>query len=357
MTWSSPQPHPDELEPSLELALAVRRSPNLVSSDQSTQGLIRQFVRAAIDVSPDGIERRWGLVVAGPQPHAERLQTLASLAADQMDASGFFKLVRTSNKFSADVRGRLDHIEKLVERALKELGDSELDARLVQERTWQLLSGLVVIMPRLESPHESDWSAVENSLTKVAQSSDLAGASRLRDRLVAMAGEYSPKAARVDLTLLRRDTHGMLDGSERRHQKGWLALGHLHEAALTSVRNEIATIDGDRRASLDRSDAVKELVATAEDAEAVLISGDSGVGKSALTLLSLTSAAKVDPESTQTLCINLRQIPKETVTFESILDRPLTVLLCELSAPRRMLIIDGADAATEGMGRRLPAPG
>ena len=340
--------HPDEFEPSMELALAVRRSPNLVSSDQSTQGLIRQFVRATIDVSPDGIERRWGLVVAGPQPHAERLQTLASLAADQMDASGFFKLVRTPNKFSTDVQGRFYHVEKLVEFALKELGDSELDVRLVQERTWQLLSGLVVLMPRLESPDESDWSAVENSLIPVSRTSDLTGASRLRDRLVAMAGEYSPKAAQVDLTLLRRDTYGMLDGSNRRHHKGWRALDHLHEAALTSVRNEIATIDGDRRVSLDRSDAVKELVATAEDAEAVLVSGDSGVGKSALTLLSLTSAAEVDPETTQTLCINLRHIPKETVTFESILNRPLTALLCELSAPRRMLIIDGADAATEG---------
>ena len=39
---------PDELQPSLVLALAVRRSPNLVQSDESTRRLIRQFVRALI---------------------------------------------------------------------------------------------------------------------------------------------------------------------------------------------------------------------------------------------------------------------------------------------------------------------
>ena len=36
----------DEVEPSLELAIEVRRSPSLVSSDESAQGLIRKFVRA-----------------------------------------------------------------------------------------------------------------------------------------------------------------------------------------------------------------------------------------------------------------------------------------------------------------------
>ena len=340
--------HPDEIEPSMELALAVRRSPKLVSSDQSTQGLFRQFVSALTETAPDGTERRWGLVVAGPQPHAEQLQRLTSLAADQMDGQGFFRLVYTPGKFTAALRGRLDHIERLVARALKELGVVELDAESIQERAWRLLSRLVVLMPRLETPDESDWSNVQNSLTTVARGFDLVGASRLRDRLVVKAGEYSPNAARVDLTLLRRDAHELLDGSGRRHHRGWRALDHLHESALASVRNEIATIEGDRRASLDRSDAAKELIEITAGAEAVLVSGDSGVGKSALTILSLTSAAELDPAGTQTLCMNLRHIPKETITFESILNHPLTALLCELSAPRRMLIIDGADAATEG---------
>ena len=86
--------HSEELEPSLELALEVRRSPNLVSSDQSTQGLIQKFLRAVINAPTDGKERRWGLVVAGPQVHAQQLGMLAGLAAAQKDAPGFFTLVR-----------------------------------------------------------------------------------------------------------------------------------------------------------------------------------------------------------------------------------------------------------------------
>ena len=57
---------PGELAPSLEIALGVRRSPKLVLSDESTRKLIRQFVGAVIGAPADDIERRLGLVVAGP---------------------------------------------------------------------------------------------------------------------------------------------------------------------------------------------------------------------------------------------------------------------------------------------------
>ena len=340
---------PEELEPSWEIALEVRRSPNLVSCDESTQGLIRKFVRALIDGQPDGLERRLGLVVAGTQTHAQQLGKLADLAAAQMDAPGFFKLVRTPNKFDSGVRNRLDQIEKLVERALKDLDGTEPDTELVWERTWQLLSRLVVLMPRLESPDETDWSAVLNSLITVARTSDLQGTSRLRDRLVALASDYSPKSARMDLTLLRRDAYEVLDLEVRRHKQGWSALDHLHEMALELVRDEIATNDKARRLSLDRSTARRELVATVSDSAAVLVSGDSGVGKSALTLLSLTAAPAADPEGAQALCINLRHVPRLTLDFEDKLSCPLSALLSELSAPQRVLVVDVADAVTEGM--------
>ena len=113
---------PDELQPSLVLALEVRRSPELVLSDESTRKLIRGFVRAVINTPRDGPEHRFSLVVAGPQPHAEQLAKLASLAAAQMDSPGFFDLVRTPSKFDAGIRGRLDQLEKLVKRALHDLG-------------------------------------------------------------------------------------------------------------------------------------------------------------------------------------------------------------------------------------------
>ena len=340
---------PDELQPSLVLALGVRRSPEFVLSDESTRKLILGFVRAVINAPTDGPEHRLGLVVAGPQAHAKQLAKLANLAAAQMDAPGFFDLVRTPNRFDAGIRDRLDHFEQLVTLALHDLGVAEANTALVKQRAWQLLARLTVSMPRLESPDEMDWAAVANSLISVARGSDLTGASQLRDRLVTLASEYSPRAAHVDLRLLRRDAHMMLDSTVRRHKQGWQALDHLHDRALASVRDEIAAGDGIRRVRLDRSGAATDLLGIAVDGAAVVVSGESGVGKSALALLSVNAAGTTDPDTLQALCINLRQVPKLAVEFENVLGCPLSVLLCELSAPRRMLIIDGADAVAEGM--------
>ena len=337
----------DEMQPSLVLAIAVRRSPNLVASDEKARELIRQFVRAVIDAPTVGPETRLGLVVAEPQRHAEQLAKLSDLAGVQMDAPGFFDLVRTPGKFDAGVCGRLDQIQKLVERTLHELGDAEAGTALVEHRTWQVLSRLTVLMPRLESPDETDWSGVVSRLTRVVRNSDLAAALRLRDRLVDRANEYSPRAARVDLTMLRRDSHALLDSTKRRHRHGWLTLDGIHQLARESVRAEITAGDGGRRVRLDRSTAAMELLEAVASVDAAVVSGDSGVGKSALAVLGLTAADDAGPDSLQALCVNLRQIPKLAIDFEARLGCPLSTLLCELSAPQRVLVVDGADAAAE----------
>ena len=63
----------------------------------------------------------------------------------------------------------------------------------------------------------------------------------------------------------------------------------------------------------------------------------------------VTGAASSDPDTTQALCINLRHLPTTTLELESYLGAPLATLLAELSAPQRLLVIDGADAISEGM--------
>ena len=340
---------PDELEPSLVLSLGVRRSPDIVSSDESTQRLICSFVRAVVDMGAEESGHRLGLVVAGPQRHAEQLGVLADHAAVQMDASGFFDLIRTPNKFDSGVRGRLEQLEKLVGRAVADLEGVEDDTALVRRRTWQLLSRLSVLMPRLESPHEEDWATIANSLVPVARGSDLQGAVVLRDCLVALADEFAPMSARVDLSLLRRHAHAALDSTVRRRRRGRQALDHLHDRALASVSDEIVAGDGDRRLRLDRHDAAAALLELTADASAVIATGESGVGKSALALLSVTAVGPDNGDALQALCINLRHIPRLSVEFANVLGCPLAELLRELSAPRRVLIVDAADAAAESM--------
>ena len=344
---------PGEADPSLVLALGIRRTPSIVLSNESTRSLLGNFLRDVIDVvnrAPTGIEHRFGLVVAGPQPHAEQLRTLADYAATQMNARGFFELIRTPNVVPRAVQGRLVQLEKLVRHVLEDLSGAEAQTTVVEQRTWELLTRLTVLMPRLESPDETDWSTVLNSLRQFARGSDLPGASGLRDRLIALAGEYSPRAAHVDLNALRRDAHEALETTARRHQRGWRALNHLHASALAPVRDEISSSDGARRFSLKRGDLASELFAAAAGASAIVVTGESGVGKSALAVRALASLGAANPDGVQVLCVNLRHLPDRTLSFENELGCPLRELLGELSAPQRLLVVDGADAVGEGRG-------
>ena len=59
--------------------------------------------------------------------------------------------------------------------------------------------------------------------------------------------------------------------------------------------------------------------------------------------------AEADSDSLRAYCVNLRHVPHKPVEFEATLGLPLPTLLKELSAPRRLLIVDGADAVVEGM--------
>ena len=336
-------------EPSLVLSLAVRRSPRLVVSNESAQRLMGQFVRAVIEAPAGGAEYRVGLVVAGANKHAEQISMLARHAADQLDAAGFFGLLRTPKAFNARIVGRLDQVEKLVKHALVDLGEAEPGEMRVQQLTWKMLSSLTVLMPRLEPPYEEDWADVANSLIPIARDGDLTGAVALRDRLFALASEFASRSARISLTLLRRRVHDLLNAGVRPHDRGWQRLSHLHDRALESVHGEITASDDARRVRLDRDDMAQALFETVNTSGGVVVTGESGVGKSALAVLSLSALAAADPDTVQVLCINLRQVPERTIEFEHVLDVPLSVVLNDLSAPQRILIIDAADAVDEGM--------
>lgn len=336
-------------EPSLVLSFAVRRSPRLVASNESAQRLVRQFVRAVIKAPAVGPEHRVGLIVAGPNKHTEQLAELAQHAADQLDAAGLFVLLRTPKAFNTGVVGRLDQVEKLVKQAIVDLGEAEPDEARVQQLTWKVLSSLTVLMPRLEPPYAEDWADIANRLLPVSRDGDLAGAVALRDRLFALASEFASRSARINLTLLRRRAHDLLNEGVRPHDRGWQRLNHLHDRALESVRDEITASDDARRVHVDRTDMAQGLLEAVSARSGVVVTGESGVGKSALALLSLADVAAANPDTTQVLCINLRQVPERTVQFEDVLNAPLSAVLSDLSAPQRIFVIDAADAVDEGM--------
>ena len=359
----------DEDEPSLVLAVAARRKPNVVDSDEKSQKLFRSFVKQLLNMPADGPELRLGLAVAGPQDHAEQLKALAGLAADQSHAEGFFGLVRTPKKFDKQVSDRLVQVEKLVRRALVDLGVSEPSTGVVEQQVWKLLSRLVVLMPRVESTDDPDWSMLANLLIPVSRGHDLYGGTLLRDRLLVLADDWAPSAGSVNMSMLRRAVHDLVDPAVRRHRAGWRALDLLGEQARAAVGDEIVSGDGARRVRVDRGDVTAGLAAAVGSADGVVVHGESGVGKSAAALGLLTTTkrraeaederdaahdpvdaagARESAGESQVVCMNLRHLQRTALEFEGTLGVPLRDLLAEMSAPARVLVVDGADAVAEG---------
>lgn len=338
---------PDEMHPSLELAVGIRRAPNIVPSDARAQKLIVEYIRTLLRAPADGRERRLALIVAGPQKHAEQLAELAALAIDQMDAPSFFALVQTPGKFRQALVNRLRCLAELVAAGLPILGVGDADDELVHLRTWELLSSLSILMPRVEEPDLGDWVGTRNRLAAVARGNDLVGAGHLLDRLETVAARSAPHAATVDLRLLRREVHSLLESGRWRHQQGWAAIGHLQAQAENAVRDRIGLGDHEGILHVDRDADGAALVVAAKDAAGLVVHGESGVGKSALVLRAATAAAVAAPDELQVVCLNLRHLPEASLEFVASLGCSLEALLGELSAPHRLLVVDGADAATE----------
>ena len=350
-----------EVEPSLVLAVAARRAPIVQQSDVKSQGLFKGFVQQLLIMKPGGPELRLGLAVSGAQDHPEQLKVLAGVAEGQSGANGFFALVRTAGKFNGGVKGRLKEVEGLVRQALVALGVQDPPSGVVEQRTWELLSRLVVLSPRMEAPDDSDWAELPRLLTSFSRRGDLYGGTLLRDRLLTLADEWAPVAASVNVSMLRRRVHDLLDSAAGRHRAGWRALELLGVEARRAVGDQIVSADGARRVRLDRDDVTASLTTAVGSAAAVVVHGESGVGKSAVALGLLAATGLAEPEGrpdpegedgqnaeTQVVCMNLRHLPATVLQFEAALRAPLEHLLAEMSAPMRMLVVDGADAVAEG---------
>src|SRR5439155_21506286 len=105
----------------------------------------------------------------------------------------------------------------------------------------------------------------------------------------------------------------------------------------------------------DRDAQADDLLDRADATGAVLVRGESGVGKSALALSAADRARSAGRagEPAEATCINLRDLPATWLELEQILGAPLADLLEQMSAPHRYLVIDAADAAAESGGEML----
>jgi len=334
-----------EVQPSLELDVAVRRAPDFVTSDSKTAELLAKALRALRDAAPlgTGVDRLFAICVAGDQNAARQVRELA-LSAKNHQADSFFVLLRTRGKFGKEVRERLDHFVNLVKTGLAALGE-EKSVSAAETAAFALLSRLHVLMPRVESPDESDWNELLNKLEKWSREQTLTGAAGLRDRLESLAASYAPNAAVVELPKLRRDVHDVLNSNRHRNDRCWAELMRLDKDARESVTTEMGR-GATGGLHLPRTAAATALRNRFGEGPCVLVHGESGVGKSALVLSELSVDVEDDSEKPQVVFLNLRLLPRTISELRQALGCAVEDVLCEMSAPR-LLVIDSAESFAE----------
>ncbi|WP_328509629.1 hypothetical protein OG981_19295 [Streptomyces mirabilis] len=336
--------HPDAPDDEVELLVAVRRAPRLVGSDDKSEQLVTQLLRVTTRAVTPSQGWTVAIAVAGPQTAAAQLSDLAHHARNQTEPDGFFTLINAPGKFSYAMRERLGHLEKLVAKGLRTLSMPR-DEMAVRQATFDLLSRLVVLQPRLESPDASDWQALTEQLQAAGRGGTVQAAVQLRDRLETLAATYGPTAADINASALRREVHDLLDSTFNRSKRAWTVLEQLDTDWRGSLRRDIGPLGDDGHALCLEREGERDALRSAVDGapRGLVVWGTSGVGKSA-SFVGLFGPGRADQLA---LGLNLRHLPQAPVELTASLGIPLGHALAEITVPRRVLVVDGADAAAE----------
>ncbi|MBN7559263.1 hypothetical protein [Mycobacteroides abscessus] len=327
----------------VRLEVAVRRAPKFVRSDKKTNELVLALVEAdlAAERSTDSsMQRRFAVAVSGHPTHAREITELAVIARGQPCAETFFNLVTTPGAFA--VRRRLLHFADMVAAAMDHITDREGTAK---HRCWSLLNRLWIIEADIEAGQEGDWTALIDTLRPVALNRTQESAAGLRNRLEQLSAELSRTSGAVDRQMLRRRLHGEINPDTPVRPAGWDRFVRLDEEARSTVARAISGPKSTDTLALSRKTVRMELRDAITSSGEILVSGDSGVGKSALVMDVIEPATLGD--DAQAIAVNLRQLPETLLEAVAMLSSPVDELLRELTAPRRVLVIDGAEAAGE----------
>lgn len=326
----------------ITMAVACRATPNFVQSDEQTVKLVGSLLDEVTKF--DTPTHQVAVAVAGWSNQGRHLATVCDIARGNATAATFKASLDVDKRWSKQIRDRLDQFLLMVNLATNQ---TKTEAEVLQ-LAFTLLSRLHILGFAVQSPDESDRTAVASSLDSVA--ADTANGVNLRDRLEVEATRYDRVGAVVDLNLLRRDLYTLLKTSLSRNNQAWKALAEHRRVAAASVRH---VIGGDSTLQLEISFADRRDQLTAAIREvgtetaALVVSGESGTGKSALTLSAIAQLEAEDPTGFEALVVNLRALPQTGMEIGAAIGASMADVLSELSAPTRVLVIDAADASLE----------
>lgn len=329
----------------VEVAVACRATPNFVPSSSATADLIKSVIAELR--AHEAVTNSVVIAVAGWKPQWAQVAELCDLARDHGTAATFDQVLAQQGTRSQPVRDRYQHLLNMVSAA----DNLESDRTQVVDLTWQVLTRLRVVGFHVQSPDLRDWTAVGTDLDSVAHESS--NGAVLRDTLAVKASAYDANGANgVAANSVRRDIRGLIDNAAARTQHAWAVLDEHRRAAYASVRFDIGDdLPSSSPLKLEfsdrRNDLSQELLSVGADHGALVVTGESGTGKSALVLATVADLEAEPANDFEAVVLNLRGLPPTSISLHSGLGATTAQVLGEVSASVRVLILDGADVASE----------
>ncbi|MDX3435648.1 hypothetical protein [Streptomyces stelliscabiei] len=188
-----------------QVAIGVRRDPDVVPSSDATVALVGSYLRE--------VTERWGaiqmgryrlaLAVTDRNAHGHEVARLAGIASGVGEPEAFRAEASRSGPTDSKMRARLDQLDRVVAKAVS--CGIETHGVSTRELTWRLLSTLRVHHLRLEDGDERDYTQAVSSLRSEAVENTAGAAEQVLSRIEHLVGGWAPTGAQVTEAMLRRD--------------------------------------------------------------------------------------------------------------------------------------------------------
>lgn len=326
------------------LAVACRATPDFVQSDEATVKLVKALLEEVAKFDTDA--HRVAVAAAGRSNQWDQLATVCEIARSHSDPESFHSSLQVDGRWAKPIRDRLTQFLEMVAKTV----DGAPAADEVLRLAWRLLSRLHILRFSVQNPDEADRTATATALDSVA--SETVDGVAVRDRIEVEATRYDATGAVIDRRLLRRDLHALLNSPSTRSTQAWNVLAEHRKIAVAGLRTSIGNDDATSGTltlpfSNRRSDLAEVVSATGANGSALVISGESGTGKSALILSTIAELEAAKSNKFEAVVLNLRALPQTSMELRAAIGMSIEDILAELSAPSRLLVIDAADVASE----------
>ncbi|WP_280424408.1 hypothetical protein [Nocardia carnea] len=332
-------------------SIAVRRNPALTTSDSASVPLIRDFLSVVTDHWAEASSGRWRVVLAvSTNANAiTQLAELAELAVSLPSSEALEERMTQPGRTNTGVRNRYTYIKDLVRQASKELPSAY--GLSVEELTWRLLSSLSTRSLRLERTDRADRTAAVTTLQRIIRNGTPATADALFSRIEELVGEWAPQAAVLTQSVIRRRLSNYQLSRSARFADAWDVLDRLgvrlRESTRPALWSSSQSLEFER--AEEKSRLVKAMRSVGISADALVVTGDPDLGKSALSLRAIEA---LQQEDAAVCSLSLRDLPTGLMDLESQLGGSAIedVMAAGGVGPVRLLLVDGAESVLEGKG-------